>query len=69
MTTPAQYVTGSLKQDPVSKAVAVRASVPTTDGTLDWAVMTVNYGGHYAPYADVQNWTDIPNTPVPSPGS
>src|SRR6516225_604893 len=43
-------------------AAAVRASYPTTDGTLDWLVVTTNYGGYFASWDDVgvSGWVDVP---------
>jgi hypothetical protein len=53
------YSTGSIKQDPVSLAVAVRTNIPDPYLGHAWAVMTVDRGGHYAAWEDVQNWDDI----------
>jgi hypothetical protein len=67
MATPDTYVAGSVKQDPASKAVAVRTTLLSPDGAMDWGVMTTNAGGHYEAYEGVQDWDDLPNTPVPDP--
>ena len=57
--TPGGYVTGSVKHDPVSLSVAVRTNIPDPDSAHDWGVMTVDRGGHYAGYDEVQNWPDL----------
>jgi hypothetical protein len=63
-TTPPAYTTGSVKQDPVTLAVAVRTNIPTNlpsdpyEGHA-WGVMTVDQGGHFAGWDDVSNWTDL----------
>jgi hypothetical protein len=57
--TPPQFYTGWVKQDPDSKAVAVRTNIPDPYSDHDWGVMTVDRGGHYASYDEVQNWTDL----------
>ena len=60
MATPPQYVVGSVKQDPETLAVAVRTNMPE-DPYIGhaWAVMTVDRGGHYAEWEEIQNWTDL----------
>jgi hypothetical protein len=58
--TPVRYQYGALKRDPNTMAVAVRNAVPTAgDGTLDWGVTTVNYGGWFASWDDVSAWNDL----------
>ena len=57
--TPLAYSTGSIKQDPVSLAVAVRTNIPDPYLGHAWAVMTVDRGGHFAAWEDVQNWDDV----------
>jgi hypothetical protein len=57
--TPLAYSTGSIKQDPVSLAVAVRTNIPDPYLGHAWAVMTVDRGGHFAAWEDVQNWEDV----------
>jgi hypothetical protein len=58
--TPAKYTEGSIKQDPVTLAVAVRTHLPDV-GTQenDWGVVTVTHGGWRAGYIDVQYWPDL----------
>jgi hypothetical protein len=56
--TPPQYVTGAIKQDPDTLAVAIRTNIPDPVDMHDWGVMTVDRGGHYAGWDEVQNWTD-----------
>ena len=61
--TPVEYQEGAVRQDTVTLAVAVRTNIPTPDGTLDWLVTTVDYGGYYASWDDVGDnaptWVDI----------
>jgi hypothetical protein len=57
--TPAQFTVGSVLRDPASKAVALRANAPSTDGTLDWIVHTTDYGAYYASWDDVGTWTPM----------
>lgn len=54
---PVDYPVGSVKQDPETKAVAVRTALPGEG--MAWGVMTVGNGGHYAPTADVESWADL----------
>lgn len=55
------YATGSAKQDPETKAVAVRTIFPDMPDFADrlWGVMTVNNGGHYCSYEAVSEWPDV----------
>lgn len=57
--TPTAYVTGSVKQDPTTLSVAVRTNIPDPYLGHAWGVMTVDRGGHYAAWEEVQNWDDI----------
>lgn len=58
--TPAQYTAGAVRRHTTTRAVAVRSSLPSSDGTLDWAVQTVDYGGYYAAWDDVNTgWVDV----------
>jgi hypothetical protein len=58
--TPANYLPGSVKQDPDTLAVAVRTNVPEDPYVGHaWAVMTIDRGGHYAAWDDVSGWTDL----------
>jgi len=59
--TPAQYQVGAVRRNTSTGAAAVRASYPTTDGTLDWLVVTTNYGGYFASWDDVgvSGWVDV----------
>ena len=59
VSTPSAYTTGSVKQDPVSLAVAVRTNIPDPYLGHAWAVMTVDRGGHFAAWEDVQYWDDL----------
>ena len=59
MTSPTQYQTGDVKQDEESLAIAVRTNIIDPDGLKDWGVMTVDRGGHYASWEEVQNWRDM----------
>ncbi|WP_197381257.1 hypothetical protein [Mycolicibacterium mengxianglii] len=58
------YETGSAKQNPETGAVAVRTIFPDLPAFADrqWAVMTVDNGGHYNSYDGIADWSDI--TPV-----
>jgi hypothetical protein len=59
--TPDDYPVGAIKQDPVTKSVAIR----TAPGMpLPWSVMTVNRGGYHATHQEVAEWVDFDNTPV-----
>ena len=60
--TPAQYQVGAVRRNTSTGAAAVRASYPTTDGTLDGLVATTNYGGYFASWDDVgvSGWVDVP---------
>jgi len=55
------YATGSAKQDPETKAIAVRTIFPDMPDFADrqWGVMTVNNGGHYCSYEAVSDWPDV----------
>ena len=57
--TPPEYVTGAVKQEPTILAVAVRTNITDPDNMKDWGVMTVDRGGHYASWDEVQNWKDM----------
>ena len=57
--TPPQYTPGCAKQDPQSKAVAVRTSITDPSGYFDWGVMTVSAGGHFATWDEVVDWPDM----------
>jgi hypothetical protein len=50
------YPPGSVKQDPESKAVAVKRDA--TDA-MSWGVMTLANGGHYAADSEVAEWADL----------
>jgi hypothetical protein len=44
--TPPMYTPGWIKQNPITRAIAVRTSLPATPGgSQDWAVMTLANGG------------------------
>jgi excisionase family DNA binding protein len=53
------YLTGALKQDPVTLAVAVRTAADAS-GDHAWGIMTVDRGGYMANYEEVADWPDIP---------
>lgn len=57
--TPENYVAGAIKQDPETLASAVRTNIIDPDFLKDWGVMTIDRGGHYASWAEVQNWHDM----------
>jgi hypothetical protein len=57
--TPVQYPVGHVRQDPESLAVAVRTNIPDPDSGHDWAVMTIDRGGHYASWDEVAEWDDM----------
>lgn len=59
--TPAQYTTGMIRRNTSSLSCAVRTGLPTVDGTLDWIVMTTNYGAYYGNWGEVggSNWIDV----------
>lgn len=63
------YTPGSAKQDPDTKAVAVRTIFPDMPDFADrqWGVMTVNNGGHYATNEQVANWPDMQAVPSWTP--
>jgi hypothetical protein len=56
--TPPEYATGAIKQDAETLAVAVRTNILDPDGLKDWGVMTVDRGGHYTSWEEVQNWSN-----------
>jgi hypothetical protein len=51
---------GAVRQDPDTKAVAVRRD---TDRPDRWAVMTLTEGGHYGTDAEVEPWSPLTETP------
>lgn len=57
--TPPEFVEGAVKQDPATKAVAVRTNFIDPYYDHQWGVMTVDRGGHYASYDDVESWPDL----------
>lgn len=57
--TPPEYATGAVKQDPATLSVAVRTNIPAPYYDHEWGVMTIDRGGHYASYDEVQNWDDM----------
>ncbi len=58
MSTATTYKTGDIKQDPATKAVAVRRGTPA-DGPMAWGVITPDgSGGSYRPYSDIKDWVD-----------
>jgi hypothetical protein len=57
--TPPSFTEGWVKQDPESKAVAVRTNFIDPYFDHQWGVMTVDRGGHYASYDEVESWTDL----------
>ena len=57
--TPPQFTTGWVRQDSTSQAVAVRTNIVTPDGLKDWGIMTVDRGGHFGPWSEVEAWTDL----------
>ena len=64
--TPANYGPGSVKQDQANTlAVAVRTTLYDAQYDKDWGVMTLENGGHYSGYAEVQDWADLYVAPPP----
>jgi hypothetical protein len=61
--TPPSFTTGWVKQDPATLAVAVRTEIPDPYLDHEWGVMTIDRGGHYASYDEVQSWTDLTTGP------
>lgn len=59
-----EYEYGAVKQDPASLSTAVRRDA-AEQSPMAWAVMHPVHGGHYAPLAEVESWTDM--TQVVSP--
>jgi hypothetical protein len=57
--TPETYKIGDVKQDEFTLSVAVRTNILDPDGLKDWGVMTVDRGGHYASWEEIQNWRDM----------
>ena len=59
--TPPQYMTGAVRQNLETLAVAVRTSIFDPDGRKDWGVMTVDSGGHYTSWDEVatEAWRDM----------
>lgn len=64
--TPPEYTTGAVRQDPLTLAVAVRTNIPDPYLDHEWGVMTVDHGGHYASWDEVQNWTELAAGPAGS---
>jgi hypothetical protein len=66
--TPVDYPVGSVKQDPVTQAVAVRTTIIDPDNLKDWGVMSVDRGGMYASWDQVGTWPDlVPTAPLSVP--
>jgi hypothetical protein len=42
-----------------TQAVAIRTNIETSNNYKDWGVMTIDHGGHYATWDEVQNWADL----------
>jgi hypothetical protein len=57
--TPPEYTIGWVKQSTDDMSVAVRTNILDPDGSKDWGVMTIDRGGHYASWDEVQNWQDM----------
>jgi hypothetical protein len=64
MTQPT-YTTGAVKQDPETKAIALRTTSPE-DGPGAWGVMTVANGGCHVETSYVEEWADL-ELPVVGP--
>lgn len=58
----AEYPAGSLKRNPVTKAVAIRTDFPEVGALADhaWLVATTGSGAISKTSADVESWTDLP---------
>jgi hypothetical protein len=63
--TPPEYTVGWVKQDMgQTMAVAIRTAIVTVNNLKDWAVMTVDHGGHYTGWDSVAGWADLPQPSV-----
>lgn len=65
--TPPEYTPGCVKQDPASKMIAVRTTLYSVDGAMDWGVMSTDRGGSYSNYDGVAAWSDISNGSYATP--
>ncbi len=64
-----EYLTGHVKRDPASGAVAVRSVISENNPQLlhlAWVVATLGSGSRTAPTTEVDGWTDV-YTPEPPP--
>jgi hypothetical protein len=61
------YETGDTKISPDRRAVAIRSAMPDLPAFANsqWAVMTTDTGGYYAPFAQVEAWPDLAVVEVP----
>ena len=57
--TPPEFTLGAVKQNPDDLSVAVRTNAPDSYPLLQWGVMTVDHGGHYAGWDEVGTWVDL----------
>lgn len=57
--TPPEFTLGWVKQNPDDLSVAVRTNAPDTFAHLQWGCMTVDHGGHYASFDEVESWADL----------
>jgi len=68
-TTPEEYVTGTVLQNPNDFSIAVRTSAPEDPYTGHaWGVMTIDRGGHYATWSEVKEWSVLNIPPSTGPG-
>lgn len=62
-----EYLTGHVKRDPATGAVAIRTIFPE-DGSLPvvqaWLMATANQGAHHKSTADVAAWDDLYTPPA-----
>lgn len=60
------YLTGHIKRDPVSSAVAIRTIFPETEAHLipmAWLVATTGTGARNATTVEVEGWDDLYTPP------
>lgn len=57
--TPPGFEQGWVKQDTTTLSVAVRTNFPDPYYDHQWGVMTVDRGGHYCGYSEVESWPDL----------
>lgn len=61
-----EYLTGHIKRDPATGAVAIRTMFPQTDAqfiAMAWLVGTTGTGARNATSAEVSTWEDLYEPP------